>query len=191
MANEAVTPSPSLQTLSKNVKRSNMSSLVPSEVIEKRIFLVRGHKVMLDADLAELYEVETKVLIQAVKRNQDRFPDDFMFQLGDEEFKILRSHSVTSRWGGRRYAPYAFTEQGVAMLSGVLNSTRAIQVNIEIIRTFVKLREIALSHKKLAAKLNELEAKYDEQFKVVFDALKVLIEPPEKQKRRIGFGVGD
>lgn len=168
-----------------------MTSLIPSETIEKRILLIRDQKVMLDADLAELYGVETRVLIQALKRNLDRFPDDFMFQLTDEEFGLLRSQSVISRWGGRRYAPYVFTEQGVAMLSSVLNSDRAIKVNIEIIRTFVKLREIAVSHKKLAAKLNELEAKYDEQFKVVFDALNVLIDPPETQKRRIGFVVGD
>ncbi|MGD0211558.1 MAG: ORF6N domain-containing protein [Desulfomonilia bacterium] len=159
----------------------------PIELIEKHIYSIRGHKVLLDIDLANLYEVETKVLIQAVKRNIDRFPDDFMFQLSREEFENLRSQIVTSNRGGRRYLPYAFTEQGVAMLSSVLRSERAIAVNIEIMRTFVKLREMVSTQKKLAARLEELEQKYDEQFKVVFDVLRQLLEPPQKQHRQIGF----
>ena len=125
-------------------------SVIPVERIERCILLIRGHKVMLDSDLAELYEVETKVLNQAVRRNRDRFPDDFMFRLSSEEFDILRSQSVTSSsWGGRRYPPYAFTEQGVAMLSSVLRSKRAVHVNIEIMRAFVRLRELLASHAQL------------------------------------------
>ncbi len=164
-----------------------MGSLVPSEVIEKHILIIRSQKVMIDSDLAELYGVTTKVLIQAVKRNSERFPEDFMFQLNNQEVTVLRSQIVTSRWGGRRYAPYAFTEQGVAMLSSVLNSDRAIKVNIEIMRTFVKLREMIASHKELAKRLKELEKKYDAQFKVVFDVLQSLVEPTSRPKRRIGF----
>ena len=147
-----------------------------------------GEKVILDADLAALYGVATRVLVQAVKRNSERFPPDFMFQLTPEEFALLRSQTVTSRgWGGRRYPPYAFTEQGVAMLSGVLRSPRAVQVNIEIMRAFVRLRRWVASHAKLAKKLAEMEAKYDEQFTVVFEALKQLMAPPEEKRRRIGF----
>lgn len=162
---------------------------VPSAAkIERLIFLIRGEKVMLDADLAVLYEVETRVLVQAVKRNIGRFPRDFMFQLNDQEAENLRSQSVTSSWGGRRYAPYVFTEQGVAMLSSVLRSKRAIQVNIEIMRTFVKLRRLLASNAELARKLDALERKYDKQFKVVFDAIRQLMHPPsEKSKREIGF----
>ena len=133
-------------------------SLMPAERIEQSIILIRGEKVILDADLARLYEVETRVLVQAVKRHRDRFPEDFMFQLTKEEFTLLRSQSVSSKqWGGRRYPPYAFTEQGVAMLSSVLNSPRAIQVNIEIIRTFIRLRRMLATHKELAQKLAALE----------------------------------
>jgi len=164
-----------------------MESTLPVEVVEKRIWSIRGRRVIMDSDLAELYQVQTKVLLQAVKRNSDRFPNDFMFQLTKEEFENLRSQIVTSSWGGRRYKPYAFTEQGVAMLSSVLRSERAIAVNIEIMRAFVKLREMVSTHKKLAAKLEELEQKYDEQFKVVFDVLKTLLAVPEKPKRQIGF----
>ena len=143
---------------------------------------------MLDADLAKLYEVETKVLNQAVKRNIERFPEDFMFQLSEEEFDFLRSQSVTSsQWGGRRYPPYAFTEQRVAMLSGVLRSKRAVLVNIEIMRAFVHLRQILSSHAELARKLNELEKRYDAQFKVVFEKIKELMTPPEPKRERIGF----
>ncbi|MCX5846777.1 MAG: ORF6N domain-containing protein [Deltaproteobacteria bacterium] len=165
-----------------------MKSLIPVEIIEKKILLLRGEKVMLDADLAELYAVETKMLIRAVKRNIDRFPSDFMIQLDKEEFKNLRFQFGTpSLWGGRRYPPYAFTEQGVAMLSSVLNSERAVQVNIAIMRTFVKLREMIASHKDLAKRLDALEKKYDAQFKVVFDAIRQLMEPAKTKRRRIGF----
>ena len=167
-----------------------MQSIIPVEIIEQKIFLIRGHKVILDTDLAQLYGVESKILNQAVKRHIKRFPADFMFQLTNQEFINLRSQSVTSSvWGGRRYAPYAFTEQGVAMLSSVLNSERAIEVNILIMRSFVKLREMISTHKDLAKKLEDLEQKYDSQFKMVFDAIRQLMTPPEpKNKRAIGFG---
>jgi len=166
-----------------------METTVPTEVIERKILLIRGHKVMLDSDLAELYEVATKVLVQAVKRNVKRFPSDFMFQLNNQEVAGLRSQFVTSKIGrgGRRYPPYAFTEQGVAMLSTVLNSERAIEVNIHIMRAFVKLREMIASNKELARKLDALEKKYDAQFKVVFDAIRQLMTPPEIKKKKIGF----
>ncbi len=167
-------------------------SLVPVERIERSILLVRRQKVMLDADLAALYGVETRVLVQAVKRNLERFPEDFMFQLSREEFDILRSQSVTSSdWGGRRYPPYAFTEQGVAMLSSVLRSRRAIQVNIEIMRAFIRLRQMLASHAELARKLDALEKKYDAQFKEVFIAIRQLMTPPEPKRRAIGFRRGD
>jgi hypothetical protein len=144
---------------------------------------------MLSSDLAALYGVEPKVLVQAVKRNIDRFPGDFMFQLTPDEFKNLKSQIVTSSWGGvRRATPYAFTEQGVAMLSSVLRSPKAIQVNIEIMRAFVRLRQMLASHKDLARKLEDLEKKYDKQFAVVFAAIRQLMEPPPvKPKGRIGF----
>ena len=157
-------------------------------LIERRIFLIRGHKVMLSIDLAELYNVEPKVLTQAVKRNIERFPSDFMFQLTNREFANLKSQFVTSSWGGiRRAMPYAFTEQGVAMLSGILNSPRAIRVNIEIMRAFVRLRQMLVSNAELARKLHALEKKYDAQFKVVFDAIRELMTPPDKPRRRIGY----
>lgn len=175
----------SKKTSKKTIKRRKTAQAFQ---VERYILLVRGEKVMLDADLAALYEVETKVLIQAVKRNIKRFPQDFMFQLSKEEFTHLRSQSVTSSWGGRRYPPYAFTEQGVAMLSSVLRSDRAVQVNVEIMRAFVRLRQMLASNKKLEQKLSELEQKYDEQFKVVFDAIRQLMMPSEsKHKRKIGF----
>ena len=157
--------------------------------IEAQILLLRGERVMLDADLAELYGVATKVLIQAVKRNVERFPEDFMFQLTRYEFANLRSQSVTSSWGGRRYPPYAFTEHGVAMLSSVLNSANAIQVNVEIMRAFVRLRRLLASHEELARKLTELEKRYDTQFRAVFDAIRQLMSPPAKPRRSIGFRV--
>jgi hypothetical protein len=186
------------------------SSLLPLETITHRILLLRGQKVLLDADLAALYGVETKVLLQAVKRNLERFPDDFMFQLTNQEFNVLRSQSVTSssdalespRWGGRRTAPYAFTEQGVAMLSSILSSPQAVQVNIAIMRAFVKLRELAMTHHDLAKQLDALEEKTEimamqhdsfarntrAQLKQVFDAIRELMTPPEpKKKRPIGF----
>ena len=190
------------------------SSLLPLETITHRILLLREQKVLLDADLATLYGVETKVLLQAVKRNLERFPKDFMFQLTNQEFNVLRSQSVTSssealetlRWGGRRTAPYAFTEQGVAMLSSILSSPQAVQVNIAIMRAFVKLRELAMTHHDLAKQLNALEEKTEAlsmqhdtfarntrvQLKQVFDAIRELMTPPEPQKKRpIGFISGD
>ncbi len=142
---------------------------------------------MIDHDLAALYGVETKVLIQAVKRNLERFPEDFMFLLTEKEFKILRSQFVTSSWGGRRYIPYVFTEQGVAMLSSVLRSKRAIQVNIQIMRTFTKLKSLLATHKDLQRKIEEMEKKYDQQFRVVFDAIRALITPPAPKRKKIGF----
>ncbi len=171
-----------------NDKMSKDRSSIPPERIERSILLIRGQKVMLSTDLAELYQVEPRVLVQAVKRNIARFPKDFMFQLTEEEFSNLKSQTVISSWGGlRRARPYAFTEQGVAMLSSVLRSKRAIQVNIEIMRAFVRLRRILASHADLAQKLDSLEKKYDTQFKVVFDAIRELMKPPETKKRPIGF----
>jgi hypothetical protein len=171
---------------------ANKSILVPAHRIERSILLIRGHKVILDADLADLYGVSTKVLNQAVKRNKDRFPPDFMFQLNQKEFEILRSQIVTSSlWGGRRIHPYVFTEQGVAMLSSVLNSSRAIHVNIEIMRAFVRLRRMLASNEELARKLAALERKYDAQFKVVFDAIRELMTPPSPKRRKIGFLVSE
>ena len=164
-------------------------AVVPLERIESDILLMRGQKIMLSTHLAELYEVEPRVLVQAVKRNIERFPGDFMFQLSAEEFVNLKSQFVTSSWGGaRRAAPYAFTEQGVAMLSSVLRSDRAIHVNIEIMRAFVRLRQMLASNTELAGKLAALESKYDAQFKIVFDAIRELMAPPNpKKKRPIGF----
>jgi hypothetical protein len=167
-----------------------MKTLIPLEVIERRILLIRGQKVILSTHLAELYDVETRVLNQAVKRNIGRFPEDFMFQLNTYEAEQLVSQNVIPH---KKYLggslPYAFTEQGVAMLSSVLNSGRAIKVNIEIMRAFVRLRQILASNKELAKRLDELEKKYDAQFKIVFDAIRQLMAPqePETPKKRIGF----
>jgi hypothetical protein len=161
---------------------------VPARRIEQAIVQIRHHKVMLDADLAALYGIETKALVRAVKRNTGRFPDDFMFQLTPEEFRHLRCQiGASSSWGGRRRPPYAFTEQGVAMLSSVLRSQRAVQVNVEIMRTFVRLRRMLAENAGLARRLDELERKYDVQFRVVFDAIRKLMQPPEPKKGRIGF----
>ena len=166
-------------------------AVVLQEQVEKKIFLIRGQKVMLSNHLAELYEVEPRVLVQAVKRNIVRFPDDFMFQLTAEEFADLKSQIVTSSWGGlRRAAPYAFTEHGVSMLSSVLNSPRAVQVNIQIMRTFAKLREMMAANRDLAWRLDQLEDKYDRQFSAVFDAIRGLMSLPGKSKRKIGFNKG-
>jgi hypothetical protein len=162
-------------------------TLIPVERIEDKILLIRGQKVMLDKDLAQLYKVPTRRLNEQVKRNIKRFPEDFMFQLTREEFKILKSQFATSSWGGTRKLPYAFTEQGVAMLSSVLNSERAILVNIQIMRAFTKLRKMLLAHADLKRKIETMERKYDKQFKIVFEAIKQLLTPPEKPKRRIGF----
>ena len=167
-----------------------MNIPVPAERIEQTILVIRGHRVMLDTDLAKLYGVVTKVLNQAVKRNRTRFPMDFMFQLTTEEATSLRSHIVTlkpSRGQHRKYRPYVFTEQGVAMLSSVLHSERAIQVNVAIMRAFVRLREMIGSNKALARRLNELEKKYDTQFRVVFEAIRELMAEPAPKSRRIGF----
>src|SRR5947207_1869345 len=161
---------------------------IPAERIESRIYLLRGHKVMLSPDLAELYEVEPRALMQAVKRNIERFPADFMFQLSQEEFDNLKSRIVISSWGGvRRATPYAFTEQGVAMLSSVLRSKRAVLVNVEIMRAFARLRQMLVTHVELARKLAALEKNYDAQFKVVFDAIRELMTPPAGKQRPIGF----
>lgn len=156
-----------------------MKNLLPLETIEKRILIMRGYKVMLDRHLAELYMVEAKALNRAVKRNLDRFPEDFMFQLTGAERENLKCQFGTSSWGGdRRALPYAFTEQGVAMLSSVLRSKKAIYVNIQIMRAFANLRALLSTHKDLAHKLEELEKKYDAQFKSVFDAIRMLMTPP-------------
>jgi hypothetical protein len=168
---------------------------VPVARIQRTILAIRGQHVMLDRDLAALYGVEPKALNQAVKRNLDRFPDDFMFQLTWEEYEILRSQNVTIERGGgdgrgrhRKYPPYAFTEQGVAMLSGVLRSRRAVQVNVEIMRSFVRLRKMLASNEDLARQLADLERKYDGQFRVVFEAIRQLMTPaPPAKKRAIGF----
>lgn len=163
-------------------------ALLPVERIESVILFLRGDRVILDTDIAALYGIETKTLVRAVKRNLDRFPQDFMFQLTSEEVKSLRYQFGTSNTrGGRRYLPYAFTEQGVAMLSGVLRSEQAVKVNVEIMRAFVRLRRILSEHADLARKLDDLEQRYDEQFRVVFDALRELMAPHDSEGRRIGF----
>ena len=169
--------------------KSRTQSLVPAERIESFIYLIRSEKVMLDHDLASLYGVPTKALIQSVKRNLDRFPGDFMFQLTKEEFAILRSQIVTSSWGGRRTPPYAFTEQGVAMLSAVLKSARAVDVNIEIMRTFVRLRQLLLSQEDLARKLSGAGGTVrPASSKWCFDAIRQIMAPDVPPKRqRIGF----
>jgi hypothetical protein len=178
--------------------KSSSRAIVTVKGIESHILQVRGQRVMLDADLAALYGVETRALLQAIKRNRSRFPEDFMFQLNQREFAILRSQTVISSsaagHGGRRYPPYAFTEQGVAMLSSVLRSPRAIQANIGIMRAFVRLRQMLAAHADLARKLVALEKRYDHKFKIVFDAIRELMEPaaespepPAEQSRQIGF----
>ena len=163
---------------------------VPDEVIISKIYFIREQKVMIDRDLAELYGVTTGNLNKAVKRNLKRFPDDFMIRLTEEEFKILIFQNGTSSWGGTRKAPYAFTEQGVTMLSCILNSDRAIDVNIRIIRVFTKLREMLLTHKDILLKLDQLEKKainHDENIQMIFDALRQLLRQPEQTRKRIGY----
>jgi hypothetical protein len=165
-------------------------NLIPQVLVERKIFLIRGRRVMLDRDLAELYGVETRVLNQAVKRNLNRFPEDFMFQLTQAEMENWKSQIVISNKDkmGLRKAPYAFTENGVAMLSSVLGSERAVEVNIQIMRTFTRLREMLLTHKDLQRKIEDMEKKYDHQFKIVFDAIKQLLTYEEpKKKMPIGF----
>ena len=164
-----------------------MKEIMPIERITDKIYEIRNRKVMLDRDLAELYEVETKYLKQSVRRNMERFPTDFMFELSDDEFNILRSQIATSSWGGVRYPPFAFTEQGVAMLSSVLKSKRAVQTNIQIMRAFTRMRTMVSGYKELKAKIEAMEEKYDEQFQAVFTAIKNLIEIEEKPKRKIEF----
>ena len=164
---------------------------LPREVVEHKIYLIKGQRVMLDKDLAELYEVSTKRLNEQVRRNISRFPADFMFQLTKDESSSLRSQFVTLKRGGhRKYLPYVFTEQGVAMLSSVINSERAIQVNIAIMRAFVKLRQMLSTNKELAHKLAQLEhriEKHDTEIHAIFEAIRQLMAPPDKPKRRIGF----
>ena len=168
------------------------NELMPIELIQSKIMVIRGEKVMIDQDLAGLYAVETKQLKRAVRRNLDRFPSDFMFELTREEYNSLRSQFGTSSWGGTRYLPMAFTEQGVAMLSSVLNSKRAIEMNIAIMRAFVQLRKTTSSQKQLDRKLQEIEARledHDESIDAIFEAIHQLMRPPEKKRRKIGFEV--
>lgn len=170
-------------------RRLGRRALLPVKDIERVVVRFRGHNVMLDSDLAALYEVDVKVLNQSVRRNSGRFPADFMFRLTGREAESLRSQIVTAKIGrgGRRTLPYAFTEQGVAMLSGVLRSARAIRVNIQIMRAFVRLRLMLESNAQLAKKLDELEGRYDAQFRVVFNAIRQLMAPPLSSRKRIGF----
>ena len=174
--------------MSKNTS-IEVSTFLSHEIIERKIYLVRGRKVMFDRDLAALYGVTTGNLNKAVARNIDRFPDDFMFQLAPKEFKNLIFQFGTSSWGGTRKRPRAFTDYGILMLSSVLNSKRAVRVNVQIMRTFVRLRELLATHKNLERKIYEMEKKYDDQFKVVFDTIKEILEPPKKRKKPIGFHV--
>ena len=160
-----------------------MTTLVPVERIASKIYLIRDLKVMLDRDLAELYQVETRVLNQAVKRNIKRFPKDFMFQLTKDEFKILKSQIVTSRWGGVRKLPLAFTEQGIAMLSGILHSDRAILVNIQIMRVFVKFRQLLIDNEELGKELLEFKQITEERFQIVFETLDQLLTIESKPKK--------
>jgi phage regulator Rha-like protein len=185
----------SQNAISKGKFKMTKNSIIAQERIEKKIYLIRNQKVMIDQDLAELYNVSTGRLNEQVKRNLDRFPKDFMFQLSKTEYNTIRSQIAilkTGRGRHRKYLPYAFTEQGVAMLSSVLKSKRAVQVNIQIMRAFVKLREILSTHKELAQKLKELELKmdsHDQQIQAIFEAINQLLTPPEKPKRKIGFTI--
>ena len=166
-------------------------ALIPLERIERSILLIRGEKVMLDADLAEIYGVPTKRLNEQVRRNPGRFPPDFMFQLTDAEAKTLRSQFATSNAGrgGRRYRPFAFTEHGALMLANVLNSERAAQTSVQVVRAFVRLRQLLATNAGLSRQFAALEKKYDAQFKIVFDAIRQLMTPPEPKRREIGFHV--
>ncbi len=181
--------------MSKKQVVQKSASLVPVEIIQNKIFLIRGHKVMFDSDLAELYGVLTKQLTRQVRRNIERFPDDFLIKLTREELNNLKCQFGASSWGGARKLPLVFTEQGIAMLSGVLHSSRAVQVNIQIMRTFTKLREMMLSHKDLARKIEDLERKFmghDQQIVSVFKAIKQLLKQkkePSRPKVPIGFHV--
>ena len=169
-------------------KKTTQKSVLPAEIIASKIYLIRGQKIMLDQDLAELYGVQTRVLKQAVRRNMDRFPPDFMFELTNEEQKSLRSQFVTLKKGQHsKYLSFAFTEQGVAMLSSVLKSDRAVQVNIQIMRTFTRLRSMLATHKDLKRKIEAMEKKYDENFQIVFEAIKQLFDEEDKPKSKIGY----
>lgn len=161
--------------------------LIPTEIIRRKILLIRGKKVMLDRDLAALYDVETRHLTRQVRRNKDRFPEEFVLILTRQEIANLKRHFGTSSWGGSRKPPFAFTEHGILMLSSVLNSNRAIHVNIQIMKTFIQLREMLTNQKELKQKIEEMEKKYDHQFQIVFRAIKKLIEPSRKPEKRIGF----
>ncbi|MBI4353169.1 MAG: ORF6N domain-containing protein [Candidatus Omnitrophica bacterium] len=173
--------------MSKNTP-IEVATFLAHETVERKIYYLRGMKIMFDKDLAALYGVQTRNLNKAVTRNPDRFPPDFMFQLSESEFENLMFQFGTSSWGGTRKRPWAFTDYGILMLSSVLNSKRAIQVNIQIMRTFRKLREILFHHKDLQKKIEEMEKKYDSQFKVVFDAIREILEPKNpKPKKPIGF----
>jgi hypothetical protein len=169
------------------------SLMIPDELVINKIYIIRGHKVMLDRDLAELYQVETRTLNQAVRRNIDRFPEDFMFQLTEEEWQSLRSQFVilkTGRGQHSKFLPFAFTEQGVAMLSSVLNSETAIRVNIQIIRVFTRMRQMLLTHKDILLQLEKVERKltgHDEDIQLIFKYLKQLLNPPQQPRKRIGF----
>jgi len=164
-----------------------MKDLIVQEIIEQKIYLVRGQRVMLDRDLALLYEITTGNFNKAVSRNLDRFPSDFMFRLNKEEFHNLIFQFGTSRWGGTRKNPRVFTEHGILMLSSVLNSKRATQVNIKIMRTFIKMREMLVAHKDILKRVEEMEKRYDRQFRVVFQTIKKMMSPPNTSKRKIGF----
>ena len=167
--------------------RVSDSALVVARPIERKIHIIRGQKVILSGDLATLYRVEPRALVQAVKRNIKRFPRDFMFQLNSSEARSLKSQIVISSWGGQRSRPFAFTEQGVAMLSSVLRSERAIKVNIAIMRAFVRLRELLVTHEELRQKIEQMEKRYDAKFHMVFATIKQMLEMPIKPKRTIGF----
>ena len=172
------------------MSKASKALMIPDELVMNKIYLIRGQKVMLDRDLAELYDVETKVLNQAVKRNSERFPADFMFQLTKKDFENLKSQIVTSSWGGVRKMPFAFTEQGVSMLSSVLKSERAIRVNIQIIRIFTRMREIIMTHKDILLQLEKIERKlagHDGDITLIFQYLKQLLSPPQPARRKIGF----
>lgn len=179
-----------MTTLGERHEMNGQMVVVPAERIERAIFSIRGEKMMLDSDLAELYGVETKRLNEQVRRNPNRFPPDFMFQLTAGEWESLRSQFATLKRGEhRKYLPYAFTEHGALMLANVLNSERAAQTSVMVVRAFVRLRQMLASNAELAPKLDAMEKKYDAQFKVVFDAIRQLMSPPEPKRREIGFHV--
>jgi hypothetical protein len=170
--------------------KTTRKNLLPDQTVLSKIYIIRGQKVMIDQDLAELYKVETKILNQSVKRNIERFPSDFMFELTAAEYGNLKSQFVTSSWGGRRKLPFAFTEQGVAMLSSVLKSQKAIKVNIQIIRVFTRMRQLILSNKEILLKLEQLEkqsTKQNSDIKIIFSALKQLLTPPPLPRTKIGY----